>query len=71
MGTIQKDGYALEVDIEKNRAYYQSHSLCQCVSCENFYTQITGRFPKLEAFLEDLGIDISKPDEITSLDYDD
>ena len=70
MPTIQKDEYVFEVDVEKTAAYYKTHSLCQCDCCENFYAQINGKFPKLEAFLADFGVDISKPDEATSVELD-
>ena len=70
MTTIQKDEYIFEVDIEKTVEYYKTHSLCECDDCENFYAQIKGKFPKLESFLFDFGIDISKPDEIMSVELD-
>ncbi len=64
MSTIQKNEYVFEVDTEKTIEYYKTHSLCECDLCANFYTQINSMFPKLESFLSDFGIDISKPDEI-------
>lgn len=70
MATIQKDEYVFEVDIEKTIDYYKTHSLCECVCCENFYAQIKGKFPKLESFLADFGVDIAKPDECMSVELD-
>lgn len=70
MTTIQKDEYVFEVDIEKTVNYYKTHSLCDCDCCENFYVQIKGKFPKLESFLSEFGIDISKPDEAMSVELD-
>lgn len=70
MTTIQKDEYIFEVDIEKTVNYYKTHSLCECECCENFYAQIKGKFPKLESFLSDFGVDISKPDELSSIELD-
>ena len=70
MTTIQKDGYVFEVDIEKTLDYYKTHSLCKCGCCENFYAQIKGKFPKLESFLSEFGVDIAKPDEATSIELD-
>ncbi len=67
---IQKDEYIFEVDIEKTIEYYKTHSLCECECCENFYTQIKGKFPKLESFLSEFGVDISKPDECMSVELD-
>ena len=70
MTTIQKDEYVFNVDIEKTIEYYKTHSLCKCDCCENFYVQVKGRFPKFESFLSDFGIDVSKPDEIMSVELD-
>lgn len=64
MPKIQKDEYVFEVDIEKTTEYYKTHSLCECEDCRNYYAQIKGMFPELEAFLSEFGVDISKPDEI-------
>ena len=65
MAIIQKGEYHFEVDLVKAIDYYRTHTLCKCDNCENFYTQIKGRFPKLESFPSDFGVDMSKPDEIT------
>ena len=70
MTLIKKDEYVFEVDIEKTINYYKTHSLCECDYCENFYAQINGKFPKLESFLSDFGVDISKPDECTSVELE-
>ena len=70
MATIQKDDYRFEVDIEKTIEYYKMHSLCECECCENYYAQIKGKFPKLESFLADFGVDIAKPDECMSVELD-
>ena len=70
MTTIQKDEYIFEVDVVKTIEYYKTHSLCECESCENFYAQIKGKFPKLESFLADFGVDITKPDECMSVELD-
>ena len=71
MTTIQKDEYVFEVDIERTIDYYKTHSLCECVCCKNFYAQIKGKFPKLESFLADFGIDIEKPDNCMSIELND
>lgn len=70
MKTIQKDEYIFSVDIEKTKEYYKSHSLCNCIYCRNFYAQIEGKFPKLADFLNEFGVDISRPDEIFSVEMD-
>ena len=65
---IEKDNYKFSVDIEKTKEYYNTHSLCDCVCCRNYYKQIEKELPKLKEFLADFGVDISKPDEIMSVE---
>ncbi len=68
MVTVCKDGYVFEVDVEKTKDYYKSHSLCECEYCQTFYSQIDGKFPKLEQFLSEFGVDVKKPDETFPLE---
>ena len=68
MTTIKKENYTFSVDTEMTREYYETHSLCDCENCRNYYTQIKDRFPKLGMFLSEFGVDISKPDEIFSFE---
>ena len=70
MTTIKKNEYVFSVDIEKTKEYYKTHSLCDCEECRNYYKQIKYKFPKLNDFLSEFGIDISKPDECFSVDMD-
>ena len=65
---IEKDNYKFSVDIEKTKEYYNTHSLCDCVCCRNYYKQKEQELPKLKEFLDDFGVDISKPDEIMSVE---
>ena len=65
---IEKDAYKFSVDIEKTKEYYNTHSWCDCVCCRNYYKQIEQELPKLKEFLDDFGVDISKPDEIMSVE---
>ncbi len=71
MEKIAKDEYLFSVEKEKTTVYYQTHSLCDCEGCRNFYAQIRGMFPELEAFLAEFGVDIAKPDEMPWLELDD
>ena len=71
MITITKDEYTFEVDLESTKAYYRSHSLCECDNCTYFYKRIKGMFPKLEDFLSEFGVDVSRPDEIFSAEAED
>ena len=59
--------YRLLVDVEKTRAYYESHPLpwvtCTCAGCRNF-VQASKRFPaEVQAFFVRLGLDPEKPAE--------
>lgn len=71
MTNIQKDEYVFSVDVEKTQDYYKTHSLCDCGCCRNYYAQVKNRLPKLEQFLSEFGVDISRPDEIFSVEMDD
>lgn len=70
MTTIQKDEYVFSVEVEKTQEYYKTHSVCDCVCCRNYCVQIKNKFPKLNAFLSEFGVDISKPDEIMSVEME-
>lgn len=63
---IRKDGYVLDVDVEGTLKYSKEHSLCDCNEDRNLYAQIRERFPKLTAFLAELGLLIDRPDETGS-----
>ena len=67
---IQKCGYVFLVDRDKTSEYYAAHSICDCDGCQNFYRQIKGQFSELERFLTELGVDISRPDNIMWYDAD-
>ena len=70
MTTIKIDEYTFSVDVEKTREYYETHFLCDCASCRNFYAQARGKLPKLDEFLEQFGADISRPDETWGVEAD-
>lgn len=70
MTTIQKDEYIFSVDFEKTKEYYKNHSICECICCRNYYAQVESKLPKLNDFLSEFGVDISKPDEIFSVEMD-
>ena len=71
MKVIETEGYVLEVDVGKTAEYYASHALEKGSIYRNFYKQIKGKFPNLEAFLTGLGVDIARPDDTICLDVDD
>ncbi len=58
---------------ETNRAYYdaiQPSDLCGCAYCRNYSHEIARTYPQLQAYLEDMGIDIAKPFETMPLEPD-
>lgn len=67
---IKKDGYVLNVDVEATRQYSENHSPCDCNEDRNLYAQIQEKFPKLTAFLAELGLLIERPDETGSCAMD-
>lgn len=70
MVQIEKSGYTFSIDIEETRKYYNTHSVCDCPCCRNFYAQVGKTLPKLKDFLEGFGVDVAKPDEISSIESD-
>ena len=67
---IQKQDCKMEIDLEKTKEYYQIHSLCDCPCCRNFYAQAKSVLPLLDGFLSELGIDITRPDELGSVELE-
>lgn len=60
-----------EVDIEKTKQYYQTHTLCDCGGCRNYYAQVAEKLPRCKEFLSKFGIDIERPDEIGWIELED
>ena len=60
---IQKQDCKMDVDVDKTFQYYREHPFCDCPACRNFYAQVASVFPNLTAFLSELGVDASRPDE--------
>ena len=71
MITIHRADDVFSVDAEQTQRYDEAHSLCDCGYCRNYYAQIKGKLPKLDAFLREFGVDMAKPDEISSVETDD
>ncbi len=67
---IQKQNCKMDIDVEQTKAYYASHSLCDCPSCRNYYAQVKDRFPLLDEFLLELGVSIDRPDQLSSVESD-
>ena len=57
-----------EVDIEKTKLYSQTHSLCDCAGCRNYYAQANKILPDCKEILSKFGVDIERPDEIGWID---
>ncbi len=67
---IEIENKEFYVNIDATMEYYKTHSICDCVGCKNFYIQISDKYPKLKMFLEKFGVDITRPDEILSIDFE-
>lgn len=65
MKSISLSGCNLSADIEKTEKYYNSHTLCDCAGCRNFYAQIKQKLPELQVFLSNFGVDAERPDELS------
>ncbi|MDY2967666.1 MAG: hypothetical protein SOR87_05420 [Vescimonas coprocola] len=70
MITIHRADDVFSVDTEQTQRYDAAHSLCGCGYCRNYYAQIKGKLPKLDAFLREFGVDMAKLDEISSVETD-
>ncbi len=68
---IRKGNALFMVELEKTRAYYQTHELCNCSCCRNLYAQIRETAPALTAFLASFGVDITRPDECGYIEMQD
>ncbi len=63
----------MKANIEETRRYYQSlpaEALCDCAYCRNYYLQIRGKYPRVSAYLDSMGVDIAKPFETSPLEPD-
>jgi len=61
----------MNIDIDRTRDYYRTHSLCDCSCCRNLYAQIKERLPLLDKLLSEFGIDSARPDEVGSTEEND
>lgn len=68
MTTIQKGDFVFSVETEKTREYYKTNSVCECCDCKNLYKQIKDYSAELNAFLSEYGVDICRPDEVSSIE---
>jgi hypothetical protein len=60
---IKYSEYVFKVDKAGTKDYYESyHNLCDCASCRNYYQAFRSYSSDLNGFLEQLGIDIEKPE---------
>lgn len=71
MKAIKKGNIVFSVDYESTKEYYKTHSVCDCGDCRNLYAQIKEYAPRLNRFLEEFGVDISRPDESGPVESED
>lgn len=53
------------VDYNNNKEYYNDYVPCACELCEHYYRHIKNCYPKIDAYLQSMGVDILKPFELT------
>ena len=68
---IKKQDCTMDIDIKKTKEYYQTHSLCDCPCCRNYYAQVKQRFQLVDELLSDFGVSIECPDELGSVELQD
>lgn len=55
----------MNIDIIKNKEFYKKkNDLCTCDACKNYYLQIEKEYPKIKEYLDNIGVDILKPNEL-------
>ena len=56
----------MNIDIEKNKAYYESDDSipCDCECCFNYVINIAKEYPRIFEFLKSMNVDILKPFEL-------
>ncbi len=65
---VQYDPYALDIDIQKTRSFYQKAESvsagCGCPGCRNFEKAVQTLPDETKRFFDSLGIDAKKPAEV-------
>ena len=70
MAVIKYDNYVFSVNVQQTKEYYQNNSVCECDYCQYLHSNIQGKYPELEVFLANFGIDITKFDEAGPVELD-
>ena len=65
--TLTVERTTVDFDLEMTREYYKSHTVCDCCDDKNYQEFAKGKFPELDSFLSQFGVDISRPDETGSV----
>ena len=63
-------GWSFEFDKQATQRNYESVVLCECADCRNFYANADKMPRDLRKFLEQFGIDITRPIETWSTEAD-
>ena len=69
--TLTVNDVTVAFDPALTRGYYQTHTVCDCCDDRNYQQFVKDRFPGLDRFLSQFGVDISRPDETASVYLDD
>lgn len=71
MINIKYDSWDFNVDIDTTMEYYKEYEdRCSCAMCRNFYMNAANLQSDVREFLEQFGIDVSKPIEQWSITAD-
>ena len=65
--TLTIERTTVDFDPEMTREYYKFHTGCNGCDDKNYQGFAKERFPELDSFLSQFGVDISRPDEIGSV----
>ncbi len=65
--TLTIERTTVDFDFEKTREYYKSHTVCDCCDDKNYQEFAKGKFPELDSFLSQFGVDFSRLDETGSV----
>ena len=65
--TLTIERTTVDFDPEMTREYYKSHTVCNCCDDKIYQGFAKERFPELDSFLSQFGVDISRPDETGSV----
>ena len=61
------------MDVERTKQFYRElkqSDICDCAYCRNYVKEVARAYPAVTAYLQTLGVDITKPFETMPLELD-